>query len=111
MSAQSKKEMIEEMRRKKTETEEAYVELNRIKAELFSLNENVFHCRDICNNMVNEIRVKKEVLNNLRIQYESVYGVQVEVRKGPNFLKEMKHKLIKKEMEKLVEEKIPAKPS
>ena len=109
-NASSNKELIEDMRRKKVAIEEAYNEIYYTKAEVLSICENINHIKDITSNMNDEIQLRRKNLENLINQYGSVYKTDIETSKEGSFLKEVKEKLIKKVMEKVLTKLIPLHP-
>jgi hypothetical protein len=107
MNAFSNRELIDDMRNKKVAIEEAYSEINTTKAEILSICENINYIKEIASNLNDEIQLRRQNLRNLLNQYESVYKTNSDSSKGGSFLQEVKEKLIRKQMDKVLSTLIP----
>lgn len=111
MNARDQKEIKREIRLKKKAIDETYLEINRFKIEIISINNNVQYLKDVNNSISNEILNRKKINDLLRNQYEDIFENQIEMKNNTSFFTQMKIKMIRKKMHELVTETFQFKPA
>ena len=99
-----KKEILEELRNKKTEIGETCVNINRFKTEILSINENIYYLKDVTTSLGNELSIRKKTLEMQKKQYDSIKENKIETKKNDSFLSQIKIKTINEKFYNILNE-------